>query len=348
MANLKATTISDTGFVKLPEGTTAQRPTSLGTSDAGMARFNTTLGVLEWWDGYNWLRADEQSGYITSATGGTITTDGDYRIHTFTSSSTFTPSTIIGNPTIECLVVAGGGAGHYNVGGGGGAGGVLEFTAKHNVDFTAGTGYSVTVGGGRGAMSSGLTNSGTGSNSAVFERTAIGGGGGGSSSNDACFSNSGGCGGGGAGRTSNASNQYAAMQGSNGTRLQGSPGGHGMVFSADTFRGGGGGGGAGEGGRPAPTGSGPVYGGGLGGDGRLSSISGTSTRYAGGGGGGSGNYGPNSYNQGGAGGGGRGGWANADAVAGTANTGGGGGGGKVNGNGGAGGSGIVILRYRYQ
>ncbi len=43
-----------------------------------------------------------------NSTGGTITTYGNVRVHTFTSSGTFTPS---GGCTINYLVVAGGGAG---------------------------------------------------------------------------------------------------------------------------------------------------------------------------------------------------------------------------------------------
>ena len=49
--------------------------------------------------------------YIT-ATGGTITTSGDYKIHTFTSSGTFTVSAIgnqYGSNSLEYVVVAGGG-----------------------------------------------------------------------------------------------------------------------------------------------------------------------------------------------------------------------------------------------
>ena len=43
---------------------------------------------------------------VMAATGGTVTTDGDYKVHTFTSSGTFTVTT--GGP-MEYLVIAGGG-----------------------------------------------------------------------------------------------------------------------------------------------------------------------------------------------------------------------------------------------
>ena len=44
-----------------------------------------------------------------TATGGTITEDGDYKVHTFNASGTFT---VTGNPsTVQYLVVAGGAGG---------------------------------------------------------------------------------------------------------------------------------------------------------------------------------------------------------------------------------------------
>jgi hypothetical protein len=71
-----------------------------------------------------------------SATGGTITTCGDYKIHTFTSDATFSvlsalPNTPANN-NVDYLVVAGGGGGGPAVGwgiaaaSGGGAGGYRE------------------------------------------------------------------------------------------------------------------------------------------------------------------------------------------------------------------------------
>lgn len=51
MATLKNTSISDTGFIGLPSGTTAQRPV---TPSAGMIRFNTTTSKLEVYDGATW------------------------------------------------------------------------------------------------------------------------------------------------------------------------------------------------------------------------------------------------------------------------------------------------------
>jgi len=65
---------------------------------------------------------------VIDATGGTITTSGDYKIHVFTGSGTFAVSNggnAAGSNTVEYLVVAGGGAGggvtqgNYSGGGGG-------------------------------------------------------------------------------------------------------------------------------------------------------------------------------------------------------------------------------------
>ena len=58
--------------------------------------------------------------YMT-ATGGTITTDGDYKVHTFNSSGTFEVTALPETPSVAILQVAGGGSGGKgNYGGGGG------------------------------------------------------------------------------------------------------------------------------------------------------------------------------------------------------------------------------------
>ncbi len=51
MATLASLNVDDTGFLKLPAGTTAQRPTAV----VGMARFNTSTNLQEWYDGQNWI-----------------------------------------------------------------------------------------------------------------------------------------------------------------------------------------------------------------------------------------------------------------------------------------------------
>lgn len=51
MATLKNTVVNDTGYLKLPSGTDAQRP---GTPEAGMMRWNTTSSGVEVYDGTAW------------------------------------------------------------------------------------------------------------------------------------------------------------------------------------------------------------------------------------------------------------------------------------------------------
>jgi hypothetical protein len=112
------------------------------------------------------------------ATGGTVTDDGTYWYHTFTSSGTFTP---LASLTADCLVIAGGGGGGgTNIGGGGGAGGLL-YSASQSLSVTP---YTVTIGAG-GVGSTTLAAKGlNGSNSQFGSITAsVGGGGGGSSLN---------------------------------------------------------------------------------------------------------------------------------------------------------------------
>ena len=262
--------------------------------------------------------------------GGTITTSGNFRIHTFTSSGTFTNT--ISNLSTEYLIVAGGGAGGNNDGGhdnsggsgGGGAGGMR--TGSSTVSSTGS--FTVTVGGG------GSGGSNNGSNSTFNSITSIGGGGGGTVNDNEANGNSGGSGGG----AGNDDGSDVASGGS-GTSGQGNDGGDGPG------PGGSGGGGKGAAGTTVTSGQN----GGNGGNGAASSITGSSVTYAGGGGGGVGaNATPGS---GGSGGGGNGAArATSDATNGSANTGGGGGGAADSNTssetqGANGGSGIVVIRY---
>ena len=61
MANLKNTTVNDTGYLTLPVGTTAQRPAS--PSD-GMLRRNTTLNCLEYYSTVDqtWVKISDNGG----------------------------------------------------------------------------------------------------------------------------------------------------------------------------------------------------------------------------------------------------------------------------------------------
>ena len=314
-----------------------------------------------------WLSVEEGTGYIgeqfMDATGGTITTSGNFRIHTFTGPGTFCVSQLAGcsaNNKVDYVVVAGGGAGYGTDGGGGGAGGYREspgtatcYTASPlgaspavALPVTA-TGYPVTVGAGGASNSSGSNSVFAGSSTI----TSTGGGVGGAYQGNASTGGSGGGGGrdGGAGGAGNTPPVNPS---------QGFAGGYSNNSSGDNqdWNGGGGGGGAsaagGNGtgnGSPGPEIAGP------GGNGVTTQIPGSPLALAGGGGGALNNQGSCAPNpagprvgQGGTGGGGRG--ANGPGtagVAGTANTG-GGGGGSMNPTSSLGGSGIVIIRYKYQ
>jgi len=103
---------------------------------------------------------------------GAETTDGNYKVHTFTSSGTFTISQV-GSAAIEYLCVAGGGGGGSS-GGGGGAGGYLVDTTSS----LSAQAYTVTVGAGGGHGSNNGNPGGDGNNSVFGSIISTGGGGG--------------------------------------------------------------------------------------------------------------------------------------------------------------------------
>ena len=97
------------------------------------------------------------------ATGGTMTTDGNYHVHTFTGSGTFTvtslgDSGLAADNQVEYLVIAGGGGGKGWVrGSGGGAGGYRNSygsetsggsSASESALTVTATAYTITVGAG--------------------------------------------------------------------------------------------------------------------------------------------------------------------------------------------------------
>jgi hypothetical protein len=295
---------------------------------------------------------------FVAATGGTITTCGDYKIHQFTGPGTFTVSCAgnpLGSTTVDYMVVAGGGSGASakcgtnGQGGGGGAGGFRE-SVPSPAAWTASPlanpggalpvsvqGYPITVGAGGAAKTTcGIGN--VGSNSIFSTITSAGGGGGGRG----CVVGSGGSGGGaadGSGTGSGNTPPVAPPQGTPG----GAVGGSGACVAS------GGGGGATVAGSAGIGGTGPA---GPGGAGATTSITGSPTAYAGGGGGG-GNSGQPGGGTGGTGGGGAGGnYPASSGTSGSTNTGGGGGatsaacGAAV--TSGAGRSGIVVIRYKFQ
>lgn len=336
MATLKNTTISNTGFLKLPVGTTAERPAN---PSAGMMRFNTDERYVEWYDN---VHASWPPSSIVPpiATGGTVTdifqNGFQYRVHTFTSNGSFN---VIRGGKVGYLVVAGGGGGGGGLqGGGGGAGGLIF---SNEVPFSAGS-YSVVVGsGGNGAPAADIgTNGDNGENSSFNSEIAIGGGvgateRGASTSPEHLPSTSGGSGGGGSHPEGT-----AAELGSAGVPGQGNKGGDGKSTAP---RSSGGGGGAGTAGEDGSSGAGGAGGEGLFFGNVFGTLVGESGWFAGGGQGA--RRAVLDEQRGGQGGGGN---VNASGMA---STGGGGGGGTSSGinfsNGGAnGGSGIVIVRYR--
>jgi hypothetical protein len=304
--------------------------------------------------------------YIT-ATGGTITTDGDYKVHSFTGPGTFTVCSVgnaAGSNSVDYLVVAGGGGGGAWVAGGAGAGGYRFSDGTASGCYTAGPAplgasalpisaqsYPITVGsGGTGSTAypggPGPSTDGGNGNNSVFSTitsTAGGGGGGycapaspGSQSRDGLNGGSGG----GAGA---ASSPDTASAGAGNTPPVSPPqGNNGGANTGSNFSGAGGGGSGAVGTSVGSSGS--I--GGAGGNGLTSCI--TASPVARGGGGGGGSQTPGNASPGGTGGGGNGaGNCGPAAGAGSANTGGGGGGGRDS-NGGNGGSGIVIIRYKFQ
>ena len=328
---------------------------------------DSTQGWLITDDG---LQPEAATAQFISASGGTETTSGNFKIHTFTGPGTFTVSSVgnaCGSDKVDYLVVAGGGGGGGDAGGGGGAGGfrlanhtcmpapqTSPLANASGLPVSA-TGYPITVGGGGAGHSGPATppaQKGTAGNPSVFSTiTSTAGGGGGQSNAVSGQADAGGSGGGGRGS--------APAGGAGNTPPvappQGNPGGNGPA-------GGAGGGGASAAGSPAGPSS-PTPGG-NGGAGSFVVASGfagcngtpgpvSGARYFAGGGGGSADQPGPAAGVGGDGGGGPGQQrpSSSPGVNGTANTGGGGGGGAVpstGSNGGTGGSGIVIIRYKYQ
>jgi len=299
----------------LPSGLTISSSTGYITGTVGgsagdfpfVVRASTTEGTV-----------DRQYSITTKAlpSGGTITTSGNTKIHSFTTSGSFVNPK--NNLVTSYLVVAGGGGGgnSSNVCGGGGAGGMRT----GSLTISNGT-KTVTVGAGGAKGALGL-------NSVYDSITSLGGGHGGG---EGSGGQSGGSGGGGT----------YLNNGGAGTVGQGNNGGNGGQVG--NIHPAGGGGGAGSAGATGVNGSAAA---GAGGAGAANSLSGSSVTYAGGAGGGAWT-GSSQASAGGSGGGGNGGYHSGDgsSTAGTDGLGGGGGGGWNSGQSKSGGSGVVIITY---
>ena len=311
-----------------------------------------------------------QVAAFVAATGGTVTTCGDFKIHTFTGPGNFCVSAVgnaSGSNGVEYIVTAGGGSGGRgdgNHGGGGGGAGGFRFAspslapesypgkplaAPANLQVTA-TNFPITVGAG-GAGATGDPGSNSGSNSIFSTLTAAGGGAGGRGISTPTYPGLNGGSGGGAG----VDGFTTCESGSGNTPPVNPPQGQDGAVSAPNpqngYAGAGGGGGAICTGNAVTGGPGAATGG-PGGDGSGIPTAfgsngvpcGASRFYAGGGGGASRSCVPSAA-PGGKGGGGA---SAPGGGAGTTNSGGGGGGSLTTSAGGSGGSGIVIIRYKFQ
>jgi hypothetical protein len=334
-----------------------------GTTENGVINNNRDSITLVYVDGtQGWLAVnDNESSFIApafvTATGGTETTCGDYKIHTFTGPGTFCVSSVgnpIGSTTVDYLVIAGGGGGGSDYAGGAGAGGYRESSGAASGCYTTSplgacvsalpvtaTGYPITVGSGGAGATGSCGCRGSSGNTSTFSTISSAGGGGGGGEGSCSTGGSGGSGGG---------SSYSGGAGLGNTPPvsppQGNNGGS-AVTAGPGYAGSGGGGAGAVGGNGSPT----V--GGSGGNGVTTSINATPTTRAGGGGGAGGGPSvaqPYSPGPGGSGGGGAGAPSSSSPGGnGSTNTGSGGGGGNESGgNGGSGGSGIVIIRYKYQ
>ena len=354
---------------------------SLTLSIDGQALTLVYVDGTEGWINVQNAEDTEAGNIFMVATGGTITTCGNCKVHTFTGPGTFTVSQVhpcAANNLVSYVVVGGGGGGGSGDGGGGGAGAggyretkspVTPYSASpldgyptpgNRITVTA-TAFPITVGAGGTGAGGAIPNPSAGTNGAVSTFSTITSAGGGAGGNfggglpASCGVGKNGASGGGGTSSSGGS---GIVGGSGNTPPVTPPqGNNGGTGSGNT---GGGGGGAGAVGETAP---GPTQGG-NGGDGAGTGINPSISvgtpgptgplRYFAGGGGGNNETPGGAPNQGtgGAGGGAAGDVPGSNGNAGTANTGGGGGGMDTNPSHPSadhnGGSGIVIIRYKFQ
>lgn len=203
------------------------------------------------------------------ATGGTVTTSGGYKVHTFTSSGNFVVQS--GSKSVEYIVVGGGGGGGGNGdgntwSGGGGAGGLRTGSSTYIAGYGGSYSYTVVVGGGGAVDAPGTYSLIDTLSSVVFSN---GGGFGGGWSYGA---NSGGSGGGGW-----ANGNTTGGSGGSGTSGEGNNGGSGAFY-----------GGGGGGGKAAVGSNGASGSGGNGGSGQTFTWGSSLDGYFAGGGGGAG------------------------------------------------------------
>jgi len=310
-----------------------------------------------------WVDTTDSTGDLTAqsfivATGGTITTTGNFKMHKFTGPGTFDVTSISGtaaNNGVSYLVVAGGGSGPATNGGegisgGGGGGGYREsnnvpidpytvspLNAPGNGLTVSVQGYPISIGAGGSHGTGPSAPSWTSGSPSIFSTITSAGGGRGGRGDPSANGVAGGSGGGGDNGSSGAAGNTPPT-----SPPQGNAGANAQVSS------GGGGGGA----TAIGTSPGPTQTGGPGGAGGTTNIIASPVAYSGGGGGGA--QSTAAVGVGGTGGGQNGTNANDPSPTtrnASANTGGGGGGASDRSGGtagGNGGSGVVIIRYKYQ
>jgi len=236
---------------------------------------------------------------FVAATGGTITTTGDFKIHKFTGPGTFTVTNAggpSGSNTVDYLVVGGGasgGVGNTAGGAGGGAGGVRVSPGSASGCWTASPlgaspavalpvsiqGYPITVGAG-GAARTSPANGQAGDDGSVSTFSTITSAGGGKGAGHDAAGGSGGSGGGGAGAGPNMPGPGYSGNTPSVNPPQGQDGGNGGNGAPNYPSGGGGGAGG-----AAPDITNTTSPGGAGGAGIQINICGSNYYWAGGGGG---------------------------------------------------------------
>lgn len=88
--------INSTGALKLPVGTTAQRP----SSSVGQLRYNSTLAILETYDGSNWTPVGGANGAAGAIFENTKTISANYTITTNKNGMSAGPITVASGVTV--------------------------------------------------------------------------------------------------------------------------------------------------------------------------------------------------------------------------------------------------------
>lgn len=157
----------------LPSGTIllSQVNTELGISPStttinmGATAVRTLAGEPSGAIAMSDLQGKSNASYV-AATGGTVTTSGNFKIHVFTSGGTFAVSdagNAAGSNSVDYNIISGGGGGGRDGGGAGGGGGVRTGTSPVSVQD-----YPISIGSGGGG-GGGSGNGSQGGSSAAFQ-----------------------------------------------------------------------------------------------------------------------------------------------------------------------------------